>query len=95
MPNLIHFAFTDTNKEIQEVGATTLARACPNIRYLNLSGVTKLDSHLLQKILQESKRVNFISLLRNNKITNDIFNILRSEIQVMEGLELGGLPNEF
>ena len=94
-PNLVHFAFTDTNRELQEVGVVALAKACPHLRYLNLSGVAKLDNYLLQKILQGSKHINYISLLRNNKITNDVFNILRSDIQVMEGLELGGKPTEF
>ena len=95
LPNLVHFAFTDTNKDIQDVGVAAFAAACPNITYLNLSGVVKLDNELLRLMLQRLPRVNFVSLMRNTKLTNDVFNVLRTDISVLRGLELGGKPFEF
>lgn len=39
--------------------------------------------------------IKYLSLLRNNKLTNEFFTTLTSKVSNLEGLEMGGKPESF
>ena len=70
-------------------------KACPNVTYLNLSGVSNLENDQISLILSKLERIKYLSVLRNTKLTNEFFTTLTSKVQELEGLEMGGRPNAF
>ena len=36
-----------------------------------------------------------MSLLRNNKLTNEFFTTLTNKVKNLQGLEIGGMPDSF
>ena len=95
LANLTHFAFTNTSQNFINDDIMAFGRACPNITHLNLSGVSGLENEQLSKIMAKMHDIKYLSLLRNNKLTNEFFTTLTSKVSSLEGLEMGGKPDAF
>ena len=68
----------DSTREFTEVGLKDMCKACPNLIAINFSGSSQVDDKTIKTILTNSRRIQEIILLRNNKITNDFFGNLSS-----------------
>ena len=90
-----HFALTDSSQSFIKDDIKEFGRACPNISHLNLSGVSNLENSQLEEILGKLPEVRYLSLLRNNKLTNEFFTTLTNKVRDLMGLEMGGKPNAF
>ena len=95
LPSLRHFALTDSNQSFIRDDIKEFGRACPGITHLNLSGVSNLENSQLEDILSLLIEIKYLSLLRNNKLTNEFFTTLTNKVRNLEGLEMGGKPNAF
>lgn len=95
LPRLSHFALTDSSQTFIRDDIEAFCKACPNITHLNLSGVTNLENEQLSMILARLPDVKYLSLLRNNKLTNEFFTTLTNKEKDLEGLEMGGKPDAF
>ena len=95
LPRLSHFALTDSSQTFIRDDIEAFGKACPNITNLNLSGVTSLENEQLSMILARLPEVKYLSLLRNNKLTNEFFTTLTNKEKDLEGLEMGGKPDSF
>ena len=95
MPRLRYFALTDSTQSFIRDDIKEFGRACPKITHLNLSGVSNLENSQLEDILGKLQNIKYLSLLRNNKLTNEFFTTLTSKVRDLEGLEMGGKPNAF
>ena len=95
LPKLKHFALTDSSQSFIKDDIKEFGRACPHLTHLNLSGVTNLENSDLEDILGRLLEIKYLSLLRNNKLTNEFFTTLTNKVRDLEGLEMGGKPNSF
>ena len=86
---------TDSNQSFIRDDIKEFGRACPGITHLNLSGVSNLENSQLEDILSLLIEIKYLSLLRNNKLTNEFFTTLTNKVRNLEGLEMGGKPNAF
>jgi len=92
---LTHFAFTNSAQSFITDDIKAFGKACPNITHLNLSGVSHLENEQLSVLLGNMQEIRYLSLLRNNNLTNEFFTTLTSKVQNLEGLEMGGKPDAF
>ena len=46
-------------------------------------------------ILVKLTKVQYLSLLRNNNLTNEFFTTLTNKVKNLKGLEIGGRPDAF
>lgn len=93
LPKLKHFALTDSSQSFIKDDIKEFGRACPHVTHLNLSGVSNLENSQLEDILSKLLEIKYLSLLRNNKLTNEFFTTLTNKVRDLEGLEMGGKPN--
>ena len=80
LPNLKFFALTDSNQIFIRDDIMAFGKACPNITHLNLSGVSNLENEQLSQIFSKLNYIKYLSLLRNNKLTNEFFTTLTNRV---------------
>ncbi len=95
LPQLTHFSLTDSNQTFITDDIMLFSKAFPNITNLNLSGVSNLENHQLTLILTKLEHIRYLSLLRNTRLTDDIFTQLVNKTKVLEGVEMGGKPDDY
>ena len=86
LEKLTHFAFTDSEQAFISDDINAFGLACSSVTHLNLSGVSGLENDQFAKIMARLRNIKHLSVLRNNKLTNEFFTTLTSKVQNLEGL---------
>ena len=54
-----------------------------------------MENYQLTLILTKLEHIRYISLLRNTRLTDEIFTQLVNKTKVLEGLEMGGKADDY
>ena len=65
--------FTNTKKLIEDVDIRALVVATPNLVSLDLSGIPSMTNSLVEMVCKGLPKIEEFILLRNTKVTNDVF----------------------
>ena len=72
-----------------------LTEGCSNLMHLDLSEIPSIDNRLIGKALEKLNKLETFIVLKNTKISYEVFVSLSINCPQLKRLEIGGLPTDF